>query len=380
MNRTLKRPMFRMGGSTGTGITSGLDQPRKQYNQAGRVLPYNMADLVKQSQEQAMDPAVREAYQPYFERPKGEGFNRFLMNTGLNLMSATPRGKGFSGLLSTAAGAAKEPTAQLFEDIDTQRLSKKAAEADLFKTLLEGNISIAESAAEGTGEADAKRGVKLQIADDIETTMDLILKLENKQAKTPDQFSDDDNNLLNKKKLRLEQLTKNDTVMQSLLGDEQYTQRIMRKIKDNLLDKKDASGVDFYKGDDDPRLLEDMFMYYNQFFKTGKFPDVNQGLAEGGRAGYQMGGGAGMGQVPMSMPQEPMNMAQGPRGGGEDMGQKIDFNTLRARLPQEIGDDVVRLIAASPEALEDFATIATQQDVDLFNQKYSVNLVLPQEA
>ena len=31
MSRTLKRPMFRMGGSTGTGITSGLDQPRKQY-------------------------------------------------------------------------------------------------------------------------------------------------------------------------------------------------------------------------------------------------------------------------------------------------------------------------------------------------------------
>ena len=36
-NRTLTRPMFRMGGSTGTGITSGLDQPRKQYNVAGRV-------------------------------------------------------------------------------------------------------------------------------------------------------------------------------------------------------------------------------------------------------------------------------------------------------------------------------------------------------
>ena len=31
MNRTLKRPMFRIGGSAGTGITSGLDQPRKQY-------------------------------------------------------------------------------------------------------------------------------------------------------------------------------------------------------------------------------------------------------------------------------------------------------------------------------------------------------------
>ena len=27
MNRVLKRPMFRIGGSAGTGITSGLDKP-----------------------------------------------------------------------------------------------------------------------------------------------------------------------------------------------------------------------------------------------------------------------------------------------------------------------------------------------------------------
>ena len=107
-----------------------------------------------------------------------------------------------------------------------------------------------------------------------------------------------------------------------------------------------------------------------EFFKTGKFPEFK---ADGGRAGYQVGGGV--------------------MGGGKDMGankvtetattpepQKIDFDTLRARLPKEIGDDIVRLIAASPEALEDFATIATQQDVDMFNQKYNVNLVLPQEA
>ena len=31
MNRVLKRPMFRIGGSAGTGITSGLDKPREQY-------------------------------------------------------------------------------------------------------------------------------------------------------------------------------------------------------------------------------------------------------------------------------------------------------------------------------------------------------------
>ena len=31
INRTLKRPMFRMGGSTNEGITSGLDTPRKNF-------------------------------------------------------------------------------------------------------------------------------------------------------------------------------------------------------------------------------------------------------------------------------------------------------------------------------------------------------------
>ena len=59
---------------------------------------------------------------------------------------------------------------------------------------------------------------------------------------------------------------------------------------------------------------------------------------------------------------------------------KIDFDTLRARLPKEIGDDIVRLIATSPEALEDFATIQTQQDVNNFNMKYDVELILPAEA
>jgi hypothetical protein len=82
------------------------------------------------------------------------------------------------------------------------------------------------------------------------------------------------------------------------------------------------------------------------------------------------GGGADMSTASATTDQESMPTKKMP----------IDYDTLRARLPKEITDDVVRLIAASPEALEDFATIATQQDVDQFNQKYSVNLVLPQEA
>jgi len=79
MSRTLKRPMFRMGGSTGTGITSGLDQPRKQYNQGSN--PYAMGN---------------------FAPGTGAGF---LTSFGLDLLSRTPQGNIFQ----TAATSAREP-------------------------------------------------------------------------------------------------------------------------------------------------------------------------------------------------------------------------------------------------------------------------------
>jgi len=60
--------------------------------------------------------------------------------------------------------------------------------------------------------------------------------------------------------------------------------------------------------------------------------------------------------------------------------QKLSFEEIRNRLPKEITDDIVRLISNSSEALQDFAYIKTQQDVNQFNVKYGVNLVLPQNV
>lgn len=53
------------------------------------------------------------------------------------------------------------------------------------------------------------------------------------------------------------------------------------------------------------------------------------------------------------------------------------FVLLRARLPKEITDDVVKLIAYNPEAFKDFAAIESQQDVINFNITYGVELVIP---
>ena len=65
---------------------------------------------------------------------------------------------------------------------------------------------------------------------------------------------------------------------------------------------------------------------------------------------------------------------------GKPVEQNLSFEQLRSRLPKEITDDIVRLISGSSQALQDFAYIRTQGDVNKFNMKYGVNLVLPAQA
>jgi len=64
----------------------------------------------------------------------------------------------------------------------------------------------------------------------------------------------------------------------------------------------------------------------------------------------------------------------------EPVATNLTFEQLRTRLPKEITDDIVKLVATSEEALQDFAYIRTQGDVEKFNVKYGVNLILPQNT
>jgi hypothetical protein len=57
--------------------------------------------------------------------------------------------------------------------------------------------------------------------------------------------------------------------------------------------------------------------------------------------------------------------------------EKLSFQELRDRLPQEITNDIVQLLSNSQEALQEFAYIRSQQDINDFNLKYGVNLILP---
>ena len=108
--------------------------------------------------------------------------------------------------------------------------------------------------------------------------------------------------------------------------------------------------------------------------------------AEGGRVGLNLGGLPNQGS-PTAMANAATDTEVEDAFGVSvaDAAPEVDavgmsFEELRARLPATITDDIVILLSQSGQALEDFATIQTQQDVDNFNTKYNVNLILPAEG
>ena len=115
-------------------------------------------------------------------------------------------------------------------------------------------------------------------------------------------------------------------------------------------------------------VLEDILKYFPDavdIMGPGfKFPEAAK---EGGRIGLAMGSSPMMESV---VEQE--------KETGEV--QDLSYTQLRARLPNEVSNEIVMLLANSKQALLDFANIQTTQDIQSFNQQYDVNLTLPQGA
>ena len=161
MSRILRRPMFR-GGSPNNGGIMSYAQPRKGYEEAGLVIDgfeneeeigqnettttspmsYQRSNFIDGPQIKKEASNIQQQNKTYkaFGQNVEEGsigdvmlkeylgnrsdpMGKFLINFGLNYMSAKPRGGKF-GALATAADAAKKPTEQLYADQDTDRLLK----------------------------------------------------------------------------------------------------------------------------------------------------------------------------------------------------------------------------------------------------------------
>ena len=91
------------------------------------------------------------------------------------------------------------------------------------------------------------------------------------------------------------------------------------------------------------------------------------GKAKGGRIGYAEG----------SMVQNQTRTTQASMTTDQGKSKDSRYQELRDRLPAEITDDVVQLIAYNSSAFQDFASIQSQADIDNFNQRYGVTLAVP---
>ena len=352
MTRVLKRPMFRLGGPANEGITSGL-APRQGYatGLSEELRKKRIRDVLSGDTTlgEAQDLSRSLAYQPRGVTPADA-----LIEFGLNIASAEPSGS----ILSTAAKEAKEPFQRYSKSKAESEAAKYVSESDMFKTLIEAGATAA-------GEEGLAGKTEQWKMEQIPGLVDSIATL---SAIPKEDRTQEQKNQLESDRIKLGRLEKDDPFIEFFLSQPKMGLGLWKKVKNELIIKDERSKTPKYNpelGEDDPQLIIDAFIEFRRQLKA-------MGKAEGGRVGYANAGSV-MGQgMPTQMPTTEDAMP-------EELGD-VSYEELRARLPQEVGDEIVRLLANSPEALEDFATIQTEQDIANFNKKYGVNLVLPAEA
>jgi len=172
MNRTLRRPMFRMGGSA-EGITSGLQAPRQNYLEAG--------DVQKIEDQRSLINTLAPR-QPRQDR----SMSNFLIDFGLDIASRPPSGSIFS----TAAAAAKDPFAKFQQAKQMEQaygMSETSEDRALIASLIKGmdedklsalmkDVKAGVEAGEFANEAE---GIKLLLQKKIYGVLDMPGEAEN---------------------------------------------------------------------------------------------------------------------------------------------------------------------------------------------------------
>jgi hypothetical protein len=336
MNRVLKRPMFRIGGSAGTGITSGLERKGYKKGPTGD-------DRVRTDAQRIFDIGVGLRKDNLIKQGSmvPGSVPSFLTGFGLNLLSATPRGNIFQ----TAATAAQQPFQQFQQARLLEQEKARARRDAALSSSVASAVDLERERIEATAGTDYAKKQEI----------DLLGKIyDNKVGKIEEELSG---------------LQPNDPSRQSLEAEVDKLRKQQQEEARSIL--TGATTTDEFLKDTVIAAIKAGELTLEQ--AAALFPELKplldaQGeeLKDGGRAGYQIGG---------NVSEEVMETAQ-------DTGQVQDltYTELRSRLPQSVDDSVVKLLANSKQALLAFANIRDQQDVDQFNQTYGVDLNIPQEG
>ena len=398
--------MFRRGGSSygaqGTGITSGLDQPRRGLVRypGGYGGDLSSTELIKQEQKTNILP--------------GDAHNTGFMRGVATMGAFDPNKPRTIGQMIYDASTAKSKYIDPLEEAQKER-DVTLADAMITKTAEEErqakDIASAEKIASMKNlQKNSKEFNDLQRQLKLGTLIDAVQDLQQKINKETDLSKKAGlERQLQKQKILLSELRREDKILA------QVTKRafdsMTKQIETELIDAQKAIIIAEYeelkiggklskeqekemnqKIKDifiNPRIINSKVIEYFKLEGSGLAPIIEEKVetnATGGRVGLQNSYPGTVEQASMS---ETIDTPQGDTTMTETITAdqtpgvpvpKLSYEDLRARLPQEISDEIVQLLTNSEEALLQFANIRTQQDVDQFNQTYRVDLVLPQEA
>ena len=417
MNRVLKRPMFRMGGSPQfefqertTGVLSGLDGPKLNASRTGYQLgglgenpnkdvlfppmSKQMVDLgmgagggrdisgiksldivedssnTEETEKNASKKSSRleELFEEQLRLGKkfaaeDEGrkagmpgsLSSALMTFGLNLLGQP------GGNLAGAIGKAGAPTLAKFQRArEAERLDKRKSEREMRRDALDRAFDLRQ--AEIEADAEIKSAGQDEFA--FSAAQRRMEELQGKENTLTDRIS------VLEKKQKDGTISVEETEELRIKGRDLDNNKELQRLITKEDKEQDEVAVQILKNVPEVYTFEE----YENWKKNKEYPKgFTAGGKDGGRVGYQMGGDV---VEDVAMMSESATIA--PTAPAQT--QDLTYDELRARLPREITNDVVTLIATSKQALSDFANIQTQQDVDNFNQTYNVNLVLPQEG
>jgi len=372
--KVMKRPMFRMGGPTsgGTGITSGLETPRQNYQGAGSVLSIEDAMSMGSSDifNKAMVPAMlnrEKNFRNAMSIPKLQAVGSIASNVLPNI----ERGglKGIVDILKdpqtiNAAIQGLSQTKSLELERDKQQLTDLG-------TIFKGKSAIESQEFDQEYKTETLSIAKQKALIKSATQLRVDAGDQSRQLLTTNDGSV--SNMSEEDKVLYYDLR--ETAAGELTPAKANQKAVVIVSAENEAQKKSELNLGGSGKGMSNAEMQERIDFLTQLLIGTTTQRIDE--AEGGRINKQIGGGFDMGQEQV-MPAA-QTMASGPemmpQGGGQDMGQD-PFMILRERLPEEIPDEVVSLIAYNKAAFQDFANIQDQDDVDLFNQKYNVQLVV----
>ena len=438
MSKVFKRPMFKMGGKPDSGIVSGFG--RKNFDEGTQEEDINSMDRFQATNQAILsdlDQTTSELFPeqlPDYAKP-GIGLSEYLALTrlGANILGSPNTGPGFARF-AQRAGPAFGQFATEIDAAQQQRLNRGAElEAARREALLKTAATRADIAAQGASQAaameeDAKQHAatiassekiakwelttqsKLAEADrlEVEAVLQDSIILQNIIRGSNPEGTNDEKVRRQQAISQLEQLNRDKNSIRDKTLSDLIKNEILQANATQIAATPDAERPDEYKGltanqiaakiartqvdellgadelfvpDFDPTYVvpeEDLAWWA----RGGKMPPIDLGFAKGGRVGFQQGTQPAT-YTEQDQKQDAMNAAPAfaaPTPEAPPSNNVLSFEELRARLPQEVSNEVIRLLASSEEALIDFAQIQTQDDIARFNQKFNADLVLPSQT